>query len=104
MDQWMLLIHPIRLTYQINNYINKQQVVTKLVNGDFFGEIGLLYESKRTASIRASGYCEIYVLRKLALEKILKRYPEQQKYMMNVADTRITNDSLRELLKRLWVI
>jgi hypothetical protein len=40
------------------------RVVSTLGEGSFFGEIALLFESKRTASIRAKTYCDLYVLRK----------------------------------------
>jgi len=79
------------------------EVLAKLSDGSFFGEIALLYESKRTASIKASSYCDIYVLRKRDLEKVLRRYPEQSDYMMEMADMRIAADSLRELIKKVQI-
>ena len=46
-------------------------VVSTLGEGSFFGEIGLLTEAKRTASIRAADYCDLTVLRKRDLDKVI---------------------------------
>jgi len=40
----------------------KGEHIAYLQEGSYFGEIGLLIEAKRTASIRSSTYCDIYVL------------------------------------------
>jgi CRP-like cAMP-binding protein len=48
----------------------QQKVVANLGEGSFFGEIALLFESKRTASIRAKTYCDLFVLRKADLDKV----------------------------------
>jgi hypothetical protein len=50
-------------------------VYTRLKDGDFFGEIALLLNLPRTASIRAIDYCDLYALDKDAFERILARYP-----------------------------
>jgi CRP-like cAMP-binding protein len=72
--------------------------VSTLGEGAFFGEIAVLFESKRTASIRAKSYCDIFVLSKAALDKTLKTFPEQRALIKEVADTRVTKDALRNYL------
>jgi CRP-like cAMP-binding protein len=53
----------------------KDRVVATLGEGGFFGEIALLFESKRTASIRSKTYCDLSVLRKADLDKVAKSFP-----------------------------
>jgi CRP-like cAMP-binding protein len=93
---------------------SKNEVVNKLGEGGHFGEIGLLIESKRTASIRATSYCDLYVLDKHDLHKALARFPhssalqyssllsfpEQEESIRLVAETRIAQDCLREILPK----
>ncbi len=46
-----------------------------LVDGDYFGEIALFMDVKRTASIRAVTYCEMYSLSKESFDYVIGRYP-----------------------------
>ena len=50
-------------------------VLNILHDGDFFGEIALLFSQPRTASVRAVDYCDLYVLRKDTFDRVLARYP-----------------------------
>jgi Cyclic nucleotide-binding domain/Ion channel len=58
-------------------------VLAKLSDGDFFGEIALLFSQPRTASIRALNYCDLYELGKETFEQILAHYPD---FAMHVQD------------------
>ncbi len=51
-------------------------IFTTLTDGDFFGEIALVLDTPRTASIRALEYCDLYALNKDAFDTILRRYPD----------------------------
>ncbi len=44
--------------------------------GDFFGEIALVLNQRRTASVRALTYCDLYRLDKEMFERVLAHYPE----------------------------
>jgi CPA1 family monovalent cation:H+ antiporter len=44
--------------------------------GTFFGEIALIYNTPRTAEVRARGYCHLLVLYARDLERLLRRHPE----------------------------
>ncbi|TCJ11854.1 cyclic nucleotide-binding domain-containing protein, partial [Parasulfuritortus cantonensis] len=44
--------------------------------GSFFGEIALIYNTPRTAEVRARGYCHLLVLYARDLERLLRRHPE----------------------------
>jgi len=46
-----------------------------LREGDYFGELALLFEEKRTASVRAVSYCDLFVLTKEHFQEILGKYP-----------------------------
>ena len=55
---------------------NGKTILAKLADGDFFGEIALLFSQPRTAGVRAVDYCDIYVLEKETMERILAHYPD----------------------------
>eukprot|EP01114_Cavostelium_apophysatum_P007490 TRINITY_DN1959_c0_g1_i2.p1 TRINITY_DN1959_c0_g1~~TRINITY_DN1959_c0_g1_i2.p1 ORF type:complete len:732 (+),score=190.57 TRINITY_DN1959_c0_g1_i2:112-2307(+) len=73
----------------------REKVVGTLDEGNFFGEIAILFESKRTASIRAKTYCDLFVLRKADLDKVLKSFPEEKISITEMGEIRISKDSLR---------
>jgi hypothetical protein len=50
--------------------------VAVLRKGDVFGEMALVLNKPRTATVRATGYCDLYRLQKAAFDDILARYPE----------------------------
>ncbi|KNC56212.1 uncharacterized protein AMSG_12454 [Thecamonas trahens ATCC 50062] len=60
--------------------------------GECFGEIAVLIEGKRTASIVAETYVEAYELSKEALVAALEHYPEQKKALVRVGEERLIND------------
>ncbi len=51
-------------------------VYATLTEGSFFGEIALLLDRPRTASVRALDYCDLYVLDYDTFHEILTDYPE----------------------------
>ena len=53
-----------------------------LGEGDFFGEIAVFSQGVRTATVRAAGFCELYVLSRDALNRIAERHPEVHKRLM----------------------
>ena len=65
-----------------------------LGEGGHFGEIGLLSESTSQVSVRAVTHCDVYVLNKIDLEKVLNCFPEQKEIFMRTAIVRATRDSL----------
>lgn len=50
--------------------------VSRLEEGNFFGEVALVRESPRTATIVATDFCELYALDKEAFSRILSQHPE----------------------------
>ena len=52
------------------------KVVQTLRDGDFFGEVGLLMCSSRTATVKAKTQCDLFVLTKSDFSRILREYPQ----------------------------
>ena len=51
-------------------------LVSQLQEGQFFGEMALLKQTKRNANVRAASYCDLYRLSKEQFLEIIKTYPE----------------------------
>lgn len=56
--------------------IKDKQVIAQLGAGSPFGETALLKDEKRTASVRAKTYCDLYRLSKENFDKLRVKYPE----------------------------
>ena len=65
-----------------------QTVLNTLNEGDFFGEIALLFIQPRTASARAVDYCDLYTLDKDTFDHVLARYPEFAAHIKDEAEKR----------------
>lgn len=60
-------------------------VYRTLREGEFFGEIALFFEQPRTASVRATTYCDLYRLEKSTFDRILEDYPKAAEHMRQQA-------------------
>ena len=67
-----------------------EMVFTKLSDGDFFGEIALMLKQPRTASVRATTYCDLYRLDRELFERVLSHYPEVAAKIQKRAEERST--------------
>ena len=56
--------------------------------GSFFGEIALLFPDRRTATVRALTYCDLFVLTKRDFDEILADHPEFREKIQVVAAQR----------------
>jgi len=56
--------------------------------GTFFGEIALLYSSRRTASVKTLTYCELFVLLKEDFDSVLENYPRFSEQVKEIAEQR----------------
>ena len=63
-------------------------VVTTLSDGDFFGELALLFSQPRTAGVRAVEYCDLYALEKDTFDTAISRYPDFAAYIKEEAERR----------------
>jgi len=52
------------------------KIFTVLTSGSFFGEYALLFSQKRSATVSAVTYCDLFVLSKEDFESVLLEFPE----------------------------
>lgn len=71
--------------------IKKQKLVASLREGDYFGEISLLFNMKRTATIRARTYVVLLQLSRSHFNKLLNALPEVKKEVHHLAEIRMRN-------------
>ncbi|XP_072051053.1 potassium voltage-gated channel unc-103-like isoform X2 [Amphiura filiformis] len=57
--------------------------------GRFFGEISLLKNCPRTASVRAQTNCDVYILKKDDLDQVFLGYPSIKQQVLDVVEERI---------------
>ena len=57
-------------------------------DGDYFGEVALLYAEPRTASVRAKTMCDLFVLDKAAFSRLLGDQPKVAEAIREVAGAR----------------
>jgi len=69
-------------------------------DGQFFGEIALLFKCTRTASIRAITYTHVFILKKEDLDKTLKEYPQYISKIQDVAKERLSKSQTQNLVFR----
>lgn len=62
---------------ELNVVNDADKVVFTLKDGGFFGEIALIYETKRTASIVARTYCDMFILTKEDFNNVKDKFPMQ---------------------------
>jgi voltage-gated potassium channel len=58
--------------------LNKKEdrILAKLKSGDFFGEIALVKNIPRSATVRATSYCNLYKLKRKTFKAVLVAHPE----------------------------
>ncbi|MHC4941198.1 MAG: ion transporter [Planctomycetota bacterium] len=54
-------------------------------DGDYFGDLSLLLREKRTASVRATSFCDVFVLDRAEFEHIKSEYPEFREVLKRVS-------------------
>jgi len=53
----------------------EDRLITKLTEGNFFGEVALYKNTRRNATIRSVSFCDFYALAKDQFDRILTNYP-----------------------------
>jgi len=61
----------------------------RLGPGDFFGELAILFETTRTADVRALTTCELLTLDTLDIEELFKRHPVLKEELESTAKARM---------------
>jgi hypothetical protein len=67
---------------------DERERIALLGKGDAFGEMALVLDRPRGATVRALGYCDLYRLEKYDFDDILKRYPEFSTHIRQLAKLR----------------
>ena len=70
--------------------VNLKDGAVTLGSGDFFGEIALLKETPRVATVAANSFCELLVLRKADFEELLINTPQLRDEIEKVAADRLS--------------
>ncbi|TGZ64941.1 hypothetical protein CRM22_006107 [Opisthorchis felineus] len=65
------------------------EIATSLSDGSYFGEICLLTNARRVASVRAETYCNVYSLDRASFLEVLDNYPLMRRTMESVAAERL---------------
>ena len=68
---------------------NEDKVTTRLSDGSHFGEICLLTNDRRVASVRAVTICDLFSLSKSNFQKLLDEFPEMRCTLETVALQRL---------------
>jgi voltage-gated potassium channel len=68
-----------------------QGTITTLSDGDFFGEISLLKDTKRNATISAVDYCDLYSLDKKSFNEVVSHFPEFEKKIKAMVTERLAD-------------
>jgi len=63
--------------------------VARLSSGTVFGEMALFGQHKRAATIRAAGFVDCRVISHRAFNAVLKRFPKDREFFMNMAAERL---------------
>lgn len=69
-------------------------VIAILEEGDVFGEIALLTNQARTATVRTRDYCDIYALNKQAFHAVLAKHPLFSKHIRTMAQERQSSENI----------
>jgi CPA1 family monovalent cation:H+ antiporter len=59
-----------------------------LSDGAFFGEMALLSEKPRNATVKATSYCDVYILHKDAFKNAIGSYPEFREHLEDTHNSR----------------
>ena len=60
-----------------------------LYDGDYFGEIALLLDVPRTATVRALGPCNLLVLSKADFQTLVERLPQVAEHLAPIVQERL---------------
>ena len=63
----------------VNILNEREEVLGQLKPGQFFGEIALMADVRRTTHVQANAYCDLYTLSKADFFQLIARYPRLKK-------------------------
>ena len=68
---------------QLKGMTQRVYNITQLEKGSFFGEIGLITQLKRTATVTSADYCTLAEMKKAALKQAKRQYPSVYQNLRN---------------------
>ena len=95
--QEMFFIHRGKVDVVSEDGLN---IFASMEQGSFFGEISLMNNCPRTASIRASTNCDLFILSKNDFDEVLLSFPKMKDKLNLSANSRMQKIAKRSLLKR----
>jgi len=69
--------------------IKDDQTITTLGKGEFFGEIALISEKRRTATIKALGPCKVLALKKQDFDVLMNHFKDLKKHFLSTEGSRL---------------
>jgi voltage-gated potassium channel len=66
---------------QVEVLARDQSLIAQLGEGAFFGEMALVSDNPRNATVKATSYCDIYLLQKDSFERVTSAYPDFKKHI-----------------------
>jgi CRP-like cAMP-binding protein len=60
----------------VRDNTRKETFVHELNPGDMFGEVGLIFQTKRTASVKSKDQCTIGAINEEIFAELCKEFPE----------------------------
>lgn len=73
-----------------------RRVFDTLHDGDYVGELALVLDQPRSASVRAAEYCDLYVLNKADFQRVLNKHPEFKSHIDATVERRMRRVRQRE--------
>lgn len=70
---------------------DESTVFATLREGSFVGEMALVLDMPRTATVKTREYCDVYTLEKKDFDKILEKYPDFAKHIQKITQDRMNN-------------
>ncbi|WP_430813504.1 cyclic nucleotide-binding domain-containing protein [Carboxylicivirga sp. RSCT41] len=70
---------------------DEKRQLTQIKTGDYFGEIALLKNKTRSATIKALSYCDLYALDKESFDQVIIKYPHIEKMIREIVEKREQN-------------
>jgi ATP-binding cassette subfamily B protein len=95
-EKFYILVAGIVEIFTTNNKV--ESVVAKLTDGDFFGEVALLFDTPRNASVRTKGVCIFLTLHYHKFQKVFQQLPKaQQEAIIQIAKQRLSKQQRKTL-------
>ena len=94
---YLIATGAVEVMVQDENAPGRERRLTKLGEGDFFGEIALLAELKRTATVRTIEPCAVLELSREDLTELTRGHPELDRAVREAYRVRILSTLLAEI-------